>query len=240
MFRYIHGSEDSLDVDVYYVMDKLPTFRECQLFCSDKEENRNVISIANGVVTDVYKGTIDEVNNGILATYALHEQTHPLLITRRVERDVLMKTIRVVRCFLSYATRSDYRQKAKQALKSPSWQERINLLSTIDYGSVTNFGNKGNQMDVYKTFAFQLGQILGLLDDVELYTKSSVASQYPTLRSYLYRDPSKSFDGLEPYWQKFLTYCQQLEVKQQENLTYFVQEDRIIDLKQEKEWRKEG
>ena len=41
---YIHGSEDSTDVDIFYVFDELPSKQECKRFCSaDPAENRNII-----------------------------------------------------------------------------------------------------------------------------------------------------------------------------------------------------
>ena len=44
LIRYVHGSEDSLDVDVYYVFDEMPDFNACKQFCcADKNENRNII-----------------------------------------------------------------------------------------------------------------------------------------------------------------------------------------------------
>ena len=43
MIRYIHGSEDSLDLDVFYVFDFLHDINECKRFCSeDDTENRNI------------------------------------------------------------------------------------------------------------------------------------------------------------------------------------------------------
>jgi hypothetical protein len=78
--KYIHGSGDSLDIDVFYVFDKKPTYQECHIFCSNTDENRNIIVIDNGYVTDCFKGTIDEVQNSLIDTYGLHEQEYPLLI----------------------------------------------------------------------------------------------------------------------------------------------------------------
>lgn len=71
--KYIHGSEDSTDIDVHYVFDEMPSYQECKKFCdSDKSENRNIITIKNGIVTGCYKGTVDEINNALIETYPLH------------------------------------------------------------------------------------------------------------------------------------------------------------------------
>lgn len=79
LYRYIHGSEDSTDVDVVYVVDEIPSLSEAKAFCSpdDKKENRNLIVVKDGIVTDCYKGTVDEINNSLLNTYYKHEQTDP-------------------------------------------------------------------------------------------------------------------------------------------------------------------
>lgn len=117
--KYIHGSEDSLDTDVYYVVKELPSFSECRAFCSaNKEENRNLIVIKNGVVTNCFIGTNDEINNALIDTYQLHEQEYPLLITKRVSRDIPLKAIRVSRGILSLLSRTQYRSEIKEALKS--------------------------------------------------------------------------------------------------------------------------
>lgn len=34
--RYVHGSEDSVDIDVVYVFDKLPDVSTCKSFCDGK------------------------------------------------------------------------------------------------------------------------------------------------------------------------------------------------------------
>lgn len=87
----------------------MPSFQECQTFCSvDINENRNIIIINGGIVTDCFKGTIDEVNNGLFRTYSLHQQRYPLLVTELVNRDIVIKIIRVLRCLLSALKRNLY------------------------------------------------------------------------------------------------------------------------------------
>lgn len=38
--RIIHGSKDSVDLDVVYVFPQLPSFEECRLFCSEDKVKR--------------------------------------------------------------------------------------------------------------------------------------------------------------------------------------------------------
>ena len=189
--KYIHGSEDSTDLDVIYVVDELPPLQECKVFCSDKIENRNLITIEDGIVTSVYKGTTDEVNNSLLRTYNLHKQEYPLLVTRLVQRDVHIKAIRAVRGILSHLSRSMFRSEIKNALRG-SWSVRIETLRLIhDHFDEIDFDILQNNMsgdDVKKLIAFQIGQILALIDFVELYTKSEITSYFTDLKPYLYRN----------------------------------------------------
>jgi len=156
MIKYIHGSEDSIDVDVYYVFDDLPDFKFCQEFCADKEENRNIITIRDGVVNQCFKGTVDEVNNGLFQTYHLHKQEYPLLIEKLLKRDILLKDIRVFRGIFSYLSRTKYRREIKSGLKS-DWKTRINILKQINWSDIEDFGKTYNKKDILKVYAFQLG-----------------------------------------------------------------------------------
>lgn len=218
---YRHGSEDSLDDDIYYVVDKITSFNDAKSFCdSVTEQNVNIITIDNGLITSCYKGTLDEIQNSLIRTYPLHEQSFKLLIETPVKRDILLKTIRVVRCFLSHTTRTQYRKEVKKALNEPNWNLKISTIRLIDFNSILDF--KDNKVDVIKVFAFQLAQILGLLENVEIYTKSEASSHFPKLKKYLYREPA-DLDDLLIYLNNFLDYCDTLK-----NVEDF------IDLKTEK------
>lgn len=233
IIRYIHGSEDSIDVDVFYVFDDMPSLTFCQLFCDDKNENRNIITIENEIVTNCFKGTIDEVNNGLYYTYSLHPQTYDLLVNRIVERDVLIKIIRVVRCILSHCSRTKYRDMVKNTLRSYSWKDRLKILRSIDFENINDFGKNGTLKDIYKIFAFQLGQVLGLLQGVELYTKKDISNGYPQLEKYLYRQQTDFF-FLDNHLKIFLSYCESLEVKEKDEICYFKDFNKSIDLRREK------
>lgn len=232
MVRYIHGSEDSIDIDVYYVFDKLPDFKYCQEFCSSKDENRNIIIIKNGAVEQCFKGTIDEVNNGLYYTYNLHQQEYPLLINKLLKRDILIKDIRVLRGLLSYLSRTLYRTIVKEALKG-SWAKRIEVLEKIDWKTIEEFNKTFNKTDVYKVYAFQLGQSLGLHEGIELYTKSTISKKYPKLRKYLYRE-NAVFDDLYYYIDRFIKVIKSYEVVANNNITKFYDFNKIIDMKTEK------
>ena len=203
--KYIHGSEDSTDCDVIYVFDQMPSLQWCKTYCSDKDENRNICVVKNGVVTECYKGTPDEVNNAVFLTYHLHEQEYPLLITRLVQRDVTAKCMRAVRIILSHLSRSQYRPQVKEALVG-DWFTRIKTLEDIDLTTI-DFSTLNKNMtreDVLKTIAFQMGQTILLLDGIECYTKGSVADNWTILVPFLYRDENTDVQYLEDMKRYFL------------------------------------
>lgn len=240
--KYIHGSEDSTDTDVIYVVDNLPDKAVCKQFCSeDKDENRNMITVEEGVVSSVYKGTVDEVNNALLRTYSLHEQSYPLLITRKVERDPYIKYIRSLRIILSHLSRSKYRPQIKEALRG-GWNKRLEVLDEIDVREVDwdTLNKNMTGSDVKKVVAFQMGQALGLFGGNEYYTKSELAKQFVTLKPFLYREECDiSYLGLVwfAYWMmlKQLTTSHNAEeigehcIRFGEN-TYDLIEEKIVEV----------
>lgn len=235
MIKYIHGSEDSTDLDVYYVFDTLPTFDECRKFCSaDPDENRNIIVINNGIVTNCFIGTCDEINNGLIDTYNLHKQECPLLVTKRIERDKEMKYIRAIRGILSILSKTHYRPEIKNALNS-NWKERLKTLKSLDLTTIdfNNLGKRMNGPDMLKVIAFQLGQSLGLLEGYEFYTKSSVANHYKDLKPFLYRqDADKTI--LNDFIAVLVDYLEKIPVLElEEKKVKFLNIGKTVDLKHE-------
>lgn len=203
--KYIHGSEDSTDCDVIYVFDKMPSLQWCKTYCSDNDENRNICVVKNGIVTECYKGTPDEVNNAVFLTYHLHEQEYPLLITRLVPRDVTAKCMRAIRIILSHLSRSQYRTQVKAALIG-DWFTRIKTLEDIDLTTI-DFSTLNKNMtreDILKTIAFQMGQTYHLTNGLELYTKNDVAEASFVLTQFLYRWKDSRIEDLENCKRQFL------------------------------------
>jgi len=236
MIFYKHGSHDSSDNDLYYIFDEMPSFNKCVNFCKEELvlENRNIITIENGIVSQCFKGTIDEVNNGLYHTYHLHHQEYPLLVTRLVERDILIKYIRVLRCLLSHCSRTQYRIIVKTALTSHDWKLKIDTLDSIEISQIVDFGKNGSREDVLKVFAFQLGQILGLEYDSELYTKDDVANEFPTLRPFLYREQTRNLEPIIFHIDLFINKLKRIKFVQEGEITYFPQWDKKINLINEK------
>ena len=207
---YFHGSPDSLDIDVHMVLGTVPTRVEAKKLCDNSIWSKiggspNAIVIEDGVVVWTYKGSPDEVNNGLLRTYHHFEQKHPLIVTRALERNKTLKTVRVVRGCLGMFTRSIRRLEIKSALRNPRLFERIQVLKSITIGDL-DLGDR-DPKNVYKFIAFQLGQTLGLLvDGKELYTKGEVAETYPELRAAIYRENDPNFDGLNMHWNQLWNF----------------------------------
>lgn len=232
MIKYFHGSEDSTDIDVFYVFDTKPSYHECHTFCSaDTVENRNIIVIKDGFVVDCFKGTVDEIQNSLLATYHLHSQEFPLIISETVKRNVMLKNVRVLRCFLSHFSRTKWRTDVKDALRSHDWKKRLDVVRVLDM-ETEEFGKNSN-VEVRKVFAFQLAQILGLYAGIEIYTKSDAANAFPSLEPYLYRHINPPMNGLTHAYKVFIEICDNLKVNQVGDIVYFPDYNVTIDLNKE-------
>ena len=218
--RYIHGSGDSTDTDVVYVVDELPSPDDCKKFCSaDSEENRNLIVVRNSVVVECYKGTPDEINNSLLRTYSLHEQGDALVVERIVERVVPIKIVRAVRIILSHLSRSSMRPMIKSALRG-SWNERLSALKeVIAHFNEIDFSVLNKNMsreDILKVIAFQTGQTLALLNETELYTKAEITEEYCVLKQFLYRSDNSDVAELADMLKKLLAEIEKLKVERPE------------------------
>lgn len=209
----IFGSRSSKDLDVMVFVDSIPKIddahniikslnTEIKSFTkTDKEVNSNLAILKDGVILKVFKGTEDECNNSLIDTYDLHTQYFENQITNRLIRDIELKKLRTLRVLLSFVTRTKYREDVKRALKSDALL-KISVLKNIDITNLftdTDVIKKVNYDDFIKVYAFQLGQTLGLIDNVELYTKEDISNKYPNLKTFLDRDISSNIEILESY-----------------------------------------
>lgn len=200
----IHGSENSLDKDAYIVIPNPLNNKDSKSLCSEyRELNANLIVVKDGVVDWSYKGTKDECNNSILETYSLHVQEFENPIIKKTNRLYGLKMIRTIRGLLSYISRTEHRENVKKALSSGDLDYKLNVLSSIDLNTIIDF-NKSSIIETYKFFAFQMGQTKALLNDnVELFTKNSVALYYPKLTKYLNREESNP-NNLQDFFKEFI------------------------------------
>jgi len=114
-----------------------------------------------------------------------------------------------------------------------NWRKRINILDKINWDDINEFNKTFNKLDVYKVYAFQLGQSLGLHDGIELYTKNEISKQYPQLREYLYRE-NASFNDLLNYLNRFIEIIKSYKVIEKNLTTTFCDFNKTINLKTEK------
>lgn len=213
-----HGSENSLDKDIFVIIEKPLNKKEAALLCKEYTEyNANLIVVDNGVVSWCYKGTPDECNNGILKTYALHKQEYENPIKYKLKRNHGLKLIRTLRGFLSYLSRTQYRGSVKEALVSSDLDKKINTLLSISLLDINDF-QKTSIINGYKFFAFQLGQTLSLLEDnIELFTKNEVGNYYPQLKKYLNRE-SSTVNDLNDFYSSFLNKIHKNYIKKDDGV----------------------
>lgn len=191
MYKYFpHGSHDSLDKDVLVLIPEVLPRPQAKGLCdSFKEFNANLITVKDGVVGWCYKGPIDEVNNGLLVTYNLHHQEHPCPVTRKVDRNKAVKAVRVVRGVLGQFTRTPFRDEVKAVLRDGSWKRKLLMIHKLKEDNALQYIDQSLILERRKFLAFQLGQLVALLDGEEVYTKSGVVSHLPSLEPCLYREP---------------------------------------------------
>lgn len=219
---FTHGSEDSLDHDVYVIFEHIPTFKEAKSFCNSLDSmNPNILFLKDGIVEWCFKGTEDECNNSLFYTYHLHEQKFENPISHRIERDLPLKLVRTIRGLLSYFSRTELRVLVKSALRSRSFEEKMSVLRQCELSLDVDY-RKTSHVEVFKFFAFQLGQTLALLEHgVELFTKSSVADFYPELRPYLYREESEP-EVLQRFFVQFLDWTESHIESVEDSETYIL------------------
>lgn len=200
---YIFGSKNSQDYDISVKIDNIPDITESHSIVkqyedelshvlTDKPLNVNLVVITNGVVTDCFKGTSDELNNSIYYTYDLHkENIEPCPIQHVLERDIPLKMVRISRFLITFFSRTHLRSSIKNALRSKKLSDRIEVLGYIDYTVMKEFPHKKEKIeDIYKVIAFQFGQIFSLIDghEPDSYTKYGIQKNYPDLSIFLQRD----------------------------------------------------
>lgn len=208
---FTHGSEDSLDHDVYAIFEEIPTFKEAKEYCNSlsPEMNANILVIKDGVVSWCFKGTVDECNNSLFRTYELHEQEHELPIMELITRDYEDKIVRTVRGLLSYFSRTELRLDIKKALRTTSFEEKMTTLRQCILSRDIDF-KKTSHIELFKFYAFQIGQTRALVeDDIELFSKSQVAAHYPSVKDHLYRKTDSDELSIQAFFIDFLDFLEE-------------------------------
>lgn len=198
---YIFGSKDSKDYDILVSVDDVPqnvdeAHSVCQYFnnkiskiLTDKPLNCNIGVIKDGKIVKLFKGTPDELNNVLFYTYDNHTQYYTNPISSPIERDISLKVVRFFRFIITFFSRTSLRPTIKSALRG-NLKERLEALEKIDFLSMREFpGKKENPEDIYKVIAFQIGQVLSLIEghEPESYTKYEISKNYPELSNMINR-----------------------------------------------------
>lgn len=202
----IFGSGDSLDCDVFVATDNpqkpakphdgIALCKQAEKIIRnqiklDKPLNVNVGFVQDGVIVWCVKGSPDETNNAIWHTYKNHEayQQHQILVDHTVPRDIDIKLVRTARTLLGLISRTNLRVQVKQALNKDHLGSRIQSLRQVHYNNLI-WTNKPQDPipTIWKNVAFQIGQTLALLENVEIYSKKEVGERYPELTVFLTRN----------------------------------------------------
>lgn len=211
----IFGSQNSLDFDLVFFVEKMPETIVEKLALSkelsksivpvfpEKVINANLAVCKNGHLVEVYKGTTDELNNALFYTYQFHEQKQENRITKLLVRDINLKFLRSTRMILSFMSKTEYRVLIKSALKG-NLDAKIMALETIDLSKIASFGKDSKKEDILKSMAFQIGQTIALQEGKELYTKNQIADYFPDLKEYLFRNENVNFDHLKKWLSIFV------------------------------------
>lgn len=217
MIFQVFGSGNSTDVDIAVFVKNIPSNKESADWCYaykceiqtqydfHRPLNINIATIENGIISAVYKGTTDELNNALFHTYDLHTQYFLPQITQLVDRNMEVKMLRCARKILSFLSRTSIRKQVKIALRG-DFKTKLDLLSIIQLSDFNTFGKKGELIEFKKMAAFQLGQTLALMDEdkAELYTKEAIIERYPRLSLHLSRHEAADIEMLQQFLQSFV------------------------------------
>ncbi|KNC52024.1 uncharacterized protein AMSG_08277 [Thecamonas trahens ATCC 50062] len=207
--RWRHGSPDSTDVDVVYVVPAgvaLPSSSELIEFVrrgKEAGEDRNVVQLdASGQVAFTLKGEADEVNNALVATVGLHAsnagRTCPIAGVRR--RRVLQKALNVSSALagiVAHATSDEeLRGACKKVLRNRDGRARFAGLARVLGGARAEHVCATIDVDARKAVAMQLGLAVLLSRGIEVYTKGEVAAALPGLAPLLGRAAEPGADAV--------------------------------------------
>ncbi|GGF11159.1 hypothetical protein [Flavobacterium limi] len=210
----IFGSENSLDLDLVFFIEKMPETILEKLSLSkeltasiqsnfpERVINANLAVCKNGHLIEVYKGTTDELNNALFYTYQNHNQQYENQIRKLLTRDIDLKFLRSARMILSFLSKTEYRPIIKNALKN-DLKEKIKALEMISLNEIHSFGKDVENHDILKSIAFQLGQSILLYAGNEVYTKNQIAERFPDLEKYLFRQENPDLDNLQKRLSEF-------------------------------------
>lgn len=200
MKSWRHGSKNSVDLDIVYLFDHIPSQKECVEFVeSKKDEDVNIIVVKNGIVIFSFRGSADETNNALLHTTKSFEQAWDLPTVAKIARIVPLKVIDTVTAICVVLRKIEMnRESMIEGLSSFDFDKRIKCLAQVDFEKC-DLGK-----DEIKFIAFRLGQTLALMGGTELYTKDQIGTRYPGLSPLLNREQGNHCKILNSFLKDFL------------------------------------
>jgi len=162
-FFQIFGSESSLDLDVIIFVTTLTKIYEASQVCktftdqiqkefenTEKKVNVNLAVLDTDYhrLCEVYKGTVDELNNSLYQTNRLHPQFYPNQIECLMVRDIKLKKRRVARKVLELLTRTQFRIPVKNALRS-DFKSQLDSLDLLKLTEIVDLGKNGELLEFY-------------------------------------------------------------------------------------------
>lgn len=192
--RFVHGSPDSRDLDVVYVVapeSQFPNQTTLVSFCKGHEEDRNVIQLAreNGTTGDwfvsrSFRGAPDEVNNAVLETHRNVPGDAPSKfdVTNKCCRSVLLRYIVATKAIIIKMRHLEScRKECVNALQT--WHFSTNV-STVHAACRNSFEYLDQESAKYVTF--HLAQSYALAIGVELFTKRNLVAFLNEIEPILY------------------------------------------------------
>ena len=211
------GSGDSVDVDVVFFVDALGSVQENlevanQLGQALKMEqqfeakvNPNLAVVQGGKIVQVYKGTVDELNNALFHTYEHHRQPFPLQIDQLLPRDQELKLLKTLHKTLSFFTRTGYRKEIKAALRG-GFSKQLAFLKAVDITGIPI--KEESQADIWKVIMFSMAQVMALEEGLELYTKRGIIESFPFLEGIMKRSPPLDKEAVTRMLQLFIAFAE--------------------------------
>ena len=248
---YFYGSEDSIDTDVFIIVDEIPSNIETAIqYMKELKKtfnldwNMNMLVIKDGVVVDNIpsKGSKYSLNNSLYYTYENHTQVYENPIKRLLKPNKLLNIYKCVRNILTQCTRvnQEYRDFIKPLKGIHPWENKLISFEKIDFTEIEKFNqNYQSDIDTWKSIAFYLGQSLSLLNDIEIYTKKHLLEEHPCFENFIQRKEITLLDKkiLQAKKNEYLKKIRKLNFINEKQSDGFYRilklDDFVIDMKKE-------
>jgi hypothetical protein len=193
---FAHGSSNSLDQDRMYIfpLEHINTVigDRARALLDDGIIDVNLVDFdEDGYVCENHKGQTDEIHNALLTTYPLHVQRFPLptSMAPKIQRTAVLKYLTGMRRMFIRLTEVELtRPMMKESLRNHHPSIGPLTFDRVDFTVIIPITN----VDHAKTFAFQMGQIMGLIDGFDLFTKNDIVHAYPELEPFIMRRREES------------------------------------------------